>query len=276
MKKCFTTKKFLITSVIPILCTLLALAAASFAWLSSNKDTDADGMKIKVEVMPNMIINDDSSAITAVTAPTASDFVVTFSDPAAAKKPAQHDPADTANKAGDWTYSSGLKYVTDPGNVGVSTGLAKNGSLSFAVANTTDYYVDYTVYIASAGAEMTGQDLVATLTGSIDGDGANKADTLAASSIDFYLGSVAKANYLGTLNQAGKDALTNDASTTMTSVTILSNGTIPVNTSSYITVVMRCYIDGGLLKAAGQAYINSEKVDLNDVTLNVSFSASNH
>ncbi len=276
MKKMINPRKFLITSVIPILCTLLALAAASFAWLSSNKQNDADGMQMKVQVTPNMIINDDSTAIQAVTAPTQDDFTVTFTDAAAAKQPAQHDAADTADKATDWTYSSGLKYVTDPDNVDVSTGLEKSGSLSFALANTDDFYVDYTVYIASTGAEMTAQDLTATLSGSIDGDGANKADTLAASSIDFYLGSVAKANYLGTLNQAGKDALTNDASTAKTFVTVLENGTIPLNTSSYITVVMRCYIDGGLLKAANQAYINSEKVDLSDVTLNVTFTASNH
>jgi len=269
-------RRTLIMSIIPMAFTLLLLGTATFAWLAYNKQTTSNGMHVRVEATPNMIINESASAITAVTSPTDSDFSVTFSAAAAAKKPAQHDPADTANKAGDWTYSSGLKYVTNTDNVGVASGLAKTGTLSFATASTTAYYVDFTVYIASTGAALTGQDVVATLTGSIAGSGANKADTLAASSIDFYLGSVAKANYKGTLNQAGLDALTNDHSTTNTSVTILSNGDVPLNSSGYLTVVMRCYIDGGLLKTASQAYINTATVDMNDITLNVAFTASDH
>jgi hypothetical protein len=39
---------------------------------------------------------------------------------------------------------------------------------------------------------------------------------------------------------------------------------------------MRCYIDGGLLKTASQAYINTATVDMNDITLNVAFTASDH
>ena len=273
MKPTKSMKKMMILSIVTMLCALAALVSASFAWLSMNKETASNGMQMNVEVTPNLIINSDSAAIQAVGAPSSSDFTVTFNTAASSKKPAQHDPADTANKATDWTYSTGLKYVTNTTNVGVETGLAKAGALNYATASDSSYYVDYTVYIASA---MSGQDIVATMTGSIAGSGAYKADTLAASSIDFYLGSVAKANYKGTLNQAGLDALVNDHSTTKTEVTILSNGDIPLNTSSYLTVIMRCYIDGGLLKDATHAYINSEKVDINDITINVAFAASDH
>jgi hypothetical protein len=256
-----------------LILSIFVLVTASFAWLSINKDTHSNGMQLKVQVTPNLIINDNSSTLQGKTGPTESDFTITFSTPASAKRPATHD----------WSVgtTSGLKYVTNPTEVGTSSGLVKSGStLTYgpvASSPTSEYYVDYTVYIASTGSSMTGQDLVATLdpTASIVGTDGIDNDTLKATSIDFYYGSVSQSNYRGTLNVAGYDISTNNQSP-FTSVPLLDNGEIPLNTSSYITIVMRCYFDGELLKSAGQAFINTATVDANNVTINVKFTASDH
>lgn len=270
MGKMTASKKLLMSMIITIVMTLVALSTVTFAWLALNKETQSDGMKLKVESSPNMIIGKTTSEVTSVTSPSESNYVTTFTDAAAAKKPAQHS---SELEGGNWKHSTGLRYVTNTENISTTTGLEKTGSLTYATASTDTFYVDFTVYIASTSAAITNQDLVATISGSIAGGAGT--DTLAAASIDFYLGSVAKDNYKGTLNVAGKDALVNNGSALATSVTILSNGTIPLNTS-YLTIVMRVYIDGGLLKTAGQAYINANTIDTSDITLNVTFNASDH
>ena len=273
MGKMTTSKKLLMSMIISIVMTLVALSTVTFAWLALNKETHSDGMKLKVESSPNMIIGKTTSEVTSVTSPSESNYVTTFTDAAAAKKPAQHS---SELEDGNWKHSTGLRYVTNTDNISTTTGVEKAGSLTYATASTSDFYVDFTVYIASTSAEIANQDLVATLTGSIT-SGNSGADTLAAASIDFYLGSVSESNYKGTLNTVGRDAITNNASATKTSVTILSNGTIPLNTS-YLTIIMRVYIDGGLLKTSSPkaAYINANSIDTSDITLNVTFTASNH
>lgn len=258
--------------------SVFVLITASFAWLSMNKETNSNGMQLKVEVTPNLIINSSFEAITAVTGPTESDFSVTFNDAATSIKPATHDGDADANS---WAYSTGLKYVTDTNNVSVTTGLAKSGVLSYAEA-TSGFYVDYVVYIASTGSELTGQDLVAELSpaATIAGSGANRQDTLDATSIDFYVGTASRENYIGTLNVKGYDASVNNHSTAKTSLTLVDNGTIPYNQATsgpqYIKITMRCYVDGALLKDATHTFITSEKVDANDITLNVTFTASDN
>ena len=154
MKKLMQSKKMLISSIVSLCLSIFMLGTASFAWLSMNKETNSNGVQLKVEVTPNLIIDDDSAQLQAVTNPTETNFSHTFSDEAVAKKPATHD----------WTVgtTTGLKYVNNPHNVSTSSGLAKTGTLTFAPVESTDYYVDFTVYIASTGAAMAGMDLTAT------------------------------------------------------------------------------------------------------------------
>ena len=262
MKKMMKSKKTMLASFAMLLSTLVVLTTATFAWLSMNRQTNSNGMKLKTEISANLIIDDVISELQAVVAPTEANFSHTFSAAAQSLEPATHDSGGS--------YASNLKYVTNAEIISASTGLERTGTLSYANA-TTDNYVDFIVYIASAGKQMTGQNLVATISSSsIAGSGANKQDTLDATSIDFYVNDT----YVGTLNVAGLDASVNNHSTAKTSVALLSSGTIPLNSSGYITVKMRCYVDGALLKSAGQAYINSEKVDTSDITLNVTFTAS--
>lgn len=248
-----------------LIITVAALVTASFAWMSMNTQTQTEGMQLNVDVSPNLIINSSSSALQSVDNPSASDFSVTFNNAAAAIMPATHSSGS----------ATGLVCVTNTSNVNANTGLAREGSLTFGEAGT-DHYVDYTVYIASSGKAMSGMDLNAVLSppASILGSGASKQDTLDASSIDFYLGSVSQQNFKGTLNVKGYDASLNNHSTLKNSVALLSNGAIPFNQSGYLTIIMRCYVDGALLKDATHAFINSENVVTDAITMNVFFSAT--
>ena len=271
MSKILTSKKMIISSVISLILSLALLGTASYAWLSMNKETTSNGMQLKVEVTPNLIIDDEIAALRAVDRPVDANFRVDFTNAATTLRPATHDADYT-------TFSTGLKYVTNPSEVSVTTGLAKSSGLTFAnaVNGTYNYYVDYIIYIASTGAAMSGQNLTATLNPAavIANSSATAQDTLKATSIDFYLGDeVTSGNYKGTLNVAGYDASANNYTTAKTSVTLLENGSIPLNTSSQIKVTMRCYVDGALLKSAGQAFINAATVATDDITVNVTFAA---
>ena len=271
MSKIVKSKGVMISSIISLFLSLIVLATVSMAWLSMNKQTESDGMKLKVDVTPNLVISKSASALQALGGPTEADFSVSFVDSSAtAVKPATHSAS---------FGTTGLEYVSNQGDVSPTTGFAKSSaSLTMTPVTSTDYYVDFTVYIASTGKAMddeTNQDLIATLAppASIS-VGSSGIDTLKATSIDFYVGSVADGNYKGTLNVAG----TNVAGTSpVTSVTLLNNRVIPLNTTgSNITVIMRCYIDGALVKSSGTAYINTATVDTSDITLNVTFSAVDH
>ncbi|MCR5457797.1 MAG: hypothetical protein K6F14_06945 [Clostridiales bacterium] len=276
MKKFVKSKGVMVSSIISLLLSLIVLATVSMAWLSMNTNTNSNGMKLNVEVTPNLIINSNSSTLQSRIGPTESDFSVTFSNLATSVTPATHSTDYTS-------HSTGLKCLTksDMGDVNPSTGLKNSGSFAFANAVSGTNFVDFTVYIASTGEAMNNMDLNAAFSAipnapSISGDGTYKDDTLKASSIDFYVTSVSSGNYKGTINVAGFSASANDYTTALTSVNLLSNGTIPLNSSSYITVIMRCYVDGALLKSDGQAFINTAKIDVGDITLNVTFTATEH
>jgi len=135
-----------------------------------------------------------------------------------------------------------------------------------------EYYVDYTVKLASTDKTMSATRLYATMSS----DDTDSHDYQNAASVDFYLDSVAEANYKGTLNLAGK-SYTNSGSA-VTEVDLMTGSaqtpiTIPLNTSGSITVVMRFYFDGGLEKTSGQAYVYSEGLSTDDFTMKVHFAA---
>ena len=283
MKKSLSRYRLLVSSITSLVFTAVLLGTVSYAWLSMNKQTQSNGIMLKVEVTPNIIIDADSGHIITVAGPSEASYSHTFSDAAKALRPTTHDDDYT-------TYANGLKYVTNTENVGASSGVVKSGALAYSSAvntpSTTYYYVDYVVYIASTGKAMDGQDLVATLepAATIANSNAVAQDTLKAASIDFYAGSgdidATSSTFIGTLNVAGFDADLNDHSTPKTSLTLISNNSIPHNQAAagnkYITVIMRCYIDGALLKDSGQAFINAATVVTDDITLNVKFAAADY
>ena len=265
-------------SLVSVCFAMLLLAAASLAWFSSNKDVGSGGAAMQTDVSPNLIISDSTARTEGgIGYPS----ILGTADPY--QVDLDFDPLLTLRSAThDWSVgtATGLKYCSNPTKVSRSTGLQSgDDALTFAAVplDGTEpgktYYVDFTVYIASAGKAMDVDHLYATFTGATL-DSSPLEDYQNAASVDFYVGSVSSGNYKGTLNLAGNG--TDGTNTGLTQIDLTGSATIPLNTAlsnNYITVVMRFYFDGALLKTGSQTYIRSENVDLDDFTMYVHFEA---
>ncbi|NLS85624.1 MAG: hypothetical protein GXZ14_08530 [Ruminococcaceae bacterium] len=263
-------RKQLMAAIAMVLVAAVALGSSTYAWFAANRIVTATDMKVTATTSGSLAITKGALPIASTTA-----ITVSAEDASAtALIPTTHD-LTTAT-------ATGLVYNINAGNVSAQTGLLETGksALTFAEATnsgTTYYYVDYVVYIAASGAELTGQDIKAKFLNSA-------ATTLpGATSIDFYVASatsvvaptVNDVNYGGTLNLAGLDSQVNDASTTLTEVTIKSNTTVPkAGTNAAIAVLMRVYVDGALKDAADTTYIkNIDVSEIADQSLGVQFEA---
>ncbi len=271
-------KKSLLISGIYLLVTMCILATTVFAWFAMNKQGEADGMSVSAQSTPNLVISDENVNIKTAT------FLNTSSSPFAVSfTPAQHALLPSTYDAAADDYN--LKHLTDDGmgKISPKTGLANSGSTigssDFAAVTSSEassYYIDYVVYIASHGVALTGHDLSVSFSGWVKGlegtyvaiNEGTMADTFKAMTIDFYIGDDLTAR-VGTLNLAQIGT---------TPYVILSDGTIPLNTSDTIKVTMRCYIDGALQVSGDstKTYVRSESVDVSDVKLKVLFEASEH
>lgn len=252
-------------------CALVAAVALSagstFAWFSTNGTVTADNMEVKVTAAPALVISLSSTMGT--------DTAVSFTTPESSLTPATHNNGSYGVTETDYT---GLVALSNPELISPTTGLIKDGatgSLAYVQAKNASpitYYVDYTVYIASAGAAITDKSLVVGLSNATEL--AAGAETSNAASIDYYVGdTVSATTYKGTLNLAGKDAATNDGTKTNAEVELVASGTeIPVATAGSLKVTMRVYYDGALKKDSTNAYVNSAKIDTTGVSLKSTFS----
>lgn len=240
--------------LIPALCLLLVAAAlmgtSTFAWFSMNKVVTATGMKVKATSASSLIISDS--------APTNSTTSVTVALPTTV----------TELTPSTWDTTVGttacLKYVTNPGQVVVDTGLAGTTELTYADAanaNPTYYYVDYVVYIAASGNTAIAEKLVVAIDSTTDSADIHKAVTVA-----FFVGDSATADtYKGSISL--KDKATGK-------VVLEDTADIPVaiqDGSAYIKVTMRVYLDGALTDSEGKAIVRNAKADTSEVTVNASF-----
>lgn len=227
------------------------------AWFSKNDEVTANGLSLGTTISPNLIIGKAPDELSQEELK----FAVYFDGVEATDMIAvTHD--DTA--AG--TY---LKHLVNHYAVDHMTGNAKDGmSLEFEPVPAESeeiYFVDYTVYIASAFGALDVSSLYATISApeTVDGD----HGYFNAASIDFYVGEVRKANYLGTTSV--HDSLNG---TGRARVELMPNGgTIPLTPDGYIKIIMRCYFDGALQDGTGKAYVNSHTVKTDGISLGVSF-----
>ncbi len=270
---------------------------SSLAWFSMNRTVTATGMKVQAKSDKSVVIADYASTAGASTKTAVGTAVnVAFTSDATSLLPATHFYSGTtypkSATASDTvtSSSSGLVYVTNGGDVDAATGYAQTGKTLYYDAATNDstsekyYYVDYKVCIASSGGEMQKQTLTAQIT-SPDATtvAAYTKPTLKAVSIDYYYSTNEEiGTYAGTLNVAGLDSTKADG-TPLTSLDLFKGltdgGTIPANkqTTSYLTVTMRVYVDGKLSNSGengGHAFVNSDVVDTNELSLSVSFTAA--
>ena len=227
----------------------------SMAWFAKNENVSAGGLSANVKVSPNLIIAKDVESITEGNLV----FSVDFKDAAKTNM-----IAVTRDETMPTTF---LKYLTNHYAVDFTTGNAKDGyELEFdpvPAENNQEYFIDYTVYIASAFEQLSVKSLNAMIT--IPSTVDESHPYFNAASIDFYVGEVSLSGYRGTTSVASN-----------TGVDLFSNngGIVPLNSDGHIKVIMRCYFDGALQdETTGKAYINSEKVKADRVVLGVDFVA---
>lgn len=249
-------RKQLLAAVAMVLVAAVALGSSTYAWFAANRTVSATGMQATATTSSSLVISDKPNVGTETIQP--------FTSNTTKLAPSSHNFSRFTNPTGSNT--SNLVYNTNPEKVSAQRGYAISSSsaLTFGFATngtttgSTQYYIDYPVYIASAGSSLAGQDLYVKITNQAD----TTLKTLNATSIDFYAEqltdstktSVDLAKYVGTLNIAGLDAETNDTTTTKTSLKLCTNWDIPVNgqatqSGDWIMITMRVYIDGDLMQA---------------------------
>ena len=232
----------------------------SLAWFASNDKVDAGGISFSTQISPNLVIGKSREEVLSG----AVNFSVDFGNTSR--------PNMIAVTRDEKVPDTFLKYLTNHYAVDNATGNAKDGmALEFApvLANDTEaYFIDYTVYIASAFYSLPVSSLSARISSptAVDPD----HPYFNAISIDFYLEEVSADGYRGTTSLAG---CLIDAS--KASVEFFPDGTtIPLNTEGQIKIIMRCYFDGALQnEKTNTAYVNSNEVKADDVLITVAFTA---
>ena len=237
-----------------------SLADHSLAWFAKNETVTANGISVSAKISPNLVIGKSDAEISQGEI----SFSVDFSDTTRTNMIAvTHD-----NSVPD-TF---LKYLSNHYAVDNVTGNVKDGmTLEFEpVPNTENeaYFIDYTVYIASAFYALEVSSLSATITAPTTVDAAHPYFN--AISIDFYVGTVSADTYRGTTSVSDSLQKTDRAS-----IELLPGGaTIPLNTEGSIQVIMRCYFDGALQNSAtNTAYVNSYTVSTDSALIGVDFTA---
>ena len=233
------------------------LSNGGTAWFANNDAVSADNMSVDVKTSPNLIIGRSIAELTGQSL----QFAVHFNDIETTNM-----IAVTHDDGADDTY---LKYLTNHYAVDHETGNAKDGmELEFSPVpadGSGTYFVDCTVYIASAFEELPVSSLAAAIIAptTVDAD----HPYFNAASIDFYVGEVSAEGYRGTTSVAG--GLGGE------SVELFPDGyVVPLNTEGSITVIMRCYFDGDLQDTTTKhAYINSHTVKAEGLSISVSFTA---
>jgi len=241
--------------------SFVLIAGITSAWISLNKNTGSAGMNANVSVTPNLVISTSSGSIKSP------DFLNTSSPTAVSFTLGRTNmyPCTHSSSFGD----VGLCYVSDLSTVDPITGKSTSGTTTAVKKDEKKYYIDYVVYLASAGVEQTSK-LCATLSGSAIGAVSNAGITFKAASIDYYVIS----------NSSEEPSLGTYCTTASVSnpveMTLKNSVKIPKNTAGCLKIVMRCYFDGALEytdDGTTKAYIRSSTVETNNLTLNVLFEA---
>ena len=280
-----------IGAIAMVLVAAIAMGSSTYAWFAMNTEVKAQNMRVTATAEGSLVITKDALP----TATTDSNFVKVDADNAeyTALLASTHDHSATDNKANWTTYPEGLYTISNANDVSANTGLELTGKTLTPTraqnpATGTPYYVDKVVYIASAGSVLTNQNITITIDNVSTAielkTGDNEAKELPkATSIDFYykvagntIGAPTPSDstFVGTLNIAQKDPVTNDASTALTQIQIPGIN-IPKAGTDAITVLMRIYVDGNLKDSATTTYIKTkDAADIRNVGLDVKFVAA--
>ncbi|MCR5457798.1 MAG: hypothetical protein K6F14_06950 [Clostridiales bacterium] len=249
--------------MVGLLCSVLV--ATTFAWLGINNQADTNDVKMRVNVSPNLVISDNSSAIAGYTASSLSNSYIEkrWSEDAKELIPVDHyDSDDYPTVTGTNVFN--LVYNTNPENVSRITG--KGDDLTFAHVpsqSANKYFIDKVVYIASLDKAMTKNSDYSVITFTIteNGSGTTTNEAYKSASVDIYV----SGTYKGTLNLDDLDHFS-----------INDINSIPLNTIGSIQITLRCYFDGALQKNNTTNYVNSSSLATNtaDISFDISIEAN--
>lgn len=265
-------RRKLILSVITLMLVAITLGTSTYAWFSMNREVTATGMQVKATAASSLVITNESANINTTATNTIGLQAITT-----AIKPTTHLNGQKDENGSTITYAAGdsyLVHVVNETDVDAVSGYEQTGkTLKFAKSVNGDngaapqYYIDYTVYIAVKGDQLTGQDLVAKITPDVSKTLYN------AISIDYWVND----QYVSGATDNFENAASGNS---YTGVVLISNGTIPsaaAASNNFITIKMRCYFDGDLSSTTpGTAYVNNGTIDVNSVTFQVTFSVKDH
>jgi hypothetical protein len=238
-------KKALITSMALLLVAIVCLSTATYAWFTSGASVSASGMQVTAKAGSLLVISNSATAQnTTSTEITVTDNVLHTLNPAT-------------------LVSGALKTLTqeDYAKIDKDTGKVKSGeTLTYKAATSGTDYVDYVVYLASAGDAITaadGKTLTATVTFASP---ASSQETMKATTVQLLHGSTV----------LGSTVASNNSNIVVNSgVAIGSAGG-----SADYTVTIRIYIDGALQSTASPTanYVRSSNVDVQNLGITVAFS----
>jgi hypothetical protein len=250
----------LIPAFAMLMVAAIMMTTASFAWFTMNDKVTATGMEIQAKASGNLLIS--QSPMTAADKAISVDLSKNASGEVVTKKELKPITFTGDIATGKWqTIGAGNVVDTDYGTV---TGALVDVAAGDMVVGNSDYFADYTIYLATAGDALTSQELYITLSGLV---GANQ-DIAPAYSIAFYTdiqvedgtNTDGTKKYKTETNQLVKtinyeDFTNKNGHTPATKIELDHMVTIP---STYganadnkvgLKVVMRVYVDGALPSA---------------------------
>ena len=276
--------KILVPAMSVLALGMAAAVTGTVAWFSANNVVTATGMHMQSTTPASLIIGTSVADIANKKRGVDLESTTTVLSPAT-------DAGDAGGEDGD------LHYVINGEDVNPATGLADEGkTLTVTGAAQPDtHYVDYQVYLASAGSTIGNSDnqnkqiSVSLAFTDLDGASLSIEDTTQALSVAFFVHSAIPTgaqDVIGdfvansTLNKAGLDCSTNNFVATRTSSVLFhtkGDGRIEIPTYSSETAVridMRVYFDGALLKDATHAYVYTNTIDVRPVNIVATFTLS--
>lgn len=234
----------LVPAIAMLLVSAVMLSTASFAWFSMNTTVTASDLEVKAQAMGSLVISNSAGDI-GTTHKVTTSLANIYDETLPAAKTLIDATHDAAQYAADGTWKTGLKTLTaaqraDVVADGTNAGKYEGSGTLVPVEDGTNYYIDYTVYIAAKADALTGKKLTATL----ESSGADYHEALA---IDFYvktgaLAAPTKETYVNTI-KAGEAAEITEGYAAAADKAAAVMG-IPLQSENYITVIMRVYIDG--------------------------------
>ncbi len=274
--------KKIIPALAMLLISAIVMSTASFAWFSMNETVDAQGMEVKAKASGALIVNETN---------TLDEFVGKTSVIFSKAKPATLSPATYASSK--WQYNA----HSEDAKIDANTGLGGTATDITKSEQDQAYFIDYTCYIASSGAALTGKNLVAKV------DWAkitNSLPTGEAVSVAFYVQPVNVKAPVGNTDTGATAFLYGQLDVNPTGLVptiaqqhgtnanteqewvIYENKTIPSATEDgdakgVLAVTMRVYFDGALTTDDGsKCYIRSADVDDSSFALAVTFTAETY